>query len=84
MVNYYHQKNFIILKSNIMSKSNVKTLQYKQNIWKGNINTLLYRTIFKKWRRLVTMSCMKKIYIILTMTTNEITMLMKVVLTLKR
>ena len=36
MVNSYHQKTFIILKSNVMSKSNVKTLQYKQNIWNEN------------------------------------------------
>ena len=36
MVNSYYQKTFTILKSNIMSKSNVKILQYKQNIWKGN------------------------------------------------
>ena len=36
MVNSYHQKTFAILKSNIMSKLNVKILQCKQNIWKGN------------------------------------------------
>ena len=34
--NSYHQKTTIILKSNIMSKSNVKILQYKRNTWKGN------------------------------------------------
>ena len=36
MVNSYHQKTFAILKSNIMSKLNVKILLCKQNIWKGN------------------------------------------------
>ena len=36
MANPYHQKSFIVLKSNAISKSNVKILQYKQNIWKGN------------------------------------------------
>ena len=36
MVNSYHQKTFIVLKSNVISKLNVKILQYKQNIWKGN------------------------------------------------
>ena len=36
MVNSYHQKTFIVLKSNVISKSNVKILQYKQNIWKEN------------------------------------------------
>ena len=36
MVNSYQQKTFAILKSNIMSKLNVKILQCKQNIWKGN------------------------------------------------
>ena len=38
MVNSYHQKTFIILKLHIMSKSNVKILQCKQNIWKENYN----------------------------------------------
>ena len=38
MVNSYHQKTFIILKWNVMSKSNDKKMQYKQNIWKGNYN----------------------------------------------
>ena len=43
MVNLYHQKTFMILKSNVISKSNAKILQYKQNIWKKEIiNT--YRT----------------------------------------
>ena len=36
MVNSYHQKSFVIPKSNVISKSNVKILQYKKNIWKGN------------------------------------------------
>ena len=36
MANRYHQKTLIILKSNTMSKSNIKILQYKQNIWKVN------------------------------------------------
>ena len=31
MVNFYHQKTFTILKSNVMSK----ILQCKQNIWEG-------------------------------------------------
>ena len=36
MVNSYHQKTFIILKSNDVSKSNFTILQYKQNIGRGN------------------------------------------------
>ena len=32
MINSYHQKTFTILKSNVLSKSNVKVLQYKQNM----------------------------------------------------
>ena len=35
MVNFYHQKTFTILKSNVMTKMNVKILQCKQNIWEG-------------------------------------------------
>ena len=36
MVNSYHQKTFIILKSNDASKSNFTILQYKKNIGRGN------------------------------------------------
>ena len=36
MANRYHQKTLVILKPNTMSKSNIKILQYKQNIWKVN------------------------------------------------
>ena len=36
MFNSYHQKTFTILKLNVMSKLNVKTLQCKQNIWEGS------------------------------------------------
>ena len=36
IVNSYHQKTVTILKSNVMSKLNVKILQYKQNIWEGS------------------------------------------------
>ena len=48
MVNSYHQKTFIILKSNVMSKSNVKTLQYKQNIWDENYKYSRKQGIFNK------------------------------------
>ena len=48
MVYSYHQKAFIILKSNIMSKLNVKTLQYKQNTWKENYKYSIEQRIFKK------------------------------------
>ena len=48
MVNSYHQKTFIILKSNFMSKSNVKTLQYKQNIWEENYKYSRKQGIFNK------------------------------------
>ena len=49
MVNSYHQKTFIILKLNVMSKWNVKILQYKQNtIWKGNYKYFIEQGIFKK------------------------------------
>ena len=36
MANSYHQNAFMILKLNLMSKSNVKILQNKQIIWNGN------------------------------------------------
>ena len=36
MVKPYHQKTFIILKPHVMSKSNVKILQCKRNVWKIN------------------------------------------------
>ena len=61
MVNSYHQETFIILKSNVMSNSNVKILQYKQNIWKGNCKYPIEQEIFKKWRRLMTICCLQKI-----------------------
>ena len=49
MINSYPQKTFIVLKSNLTSKSNVKILQYKQNIWKGNYKYSIEHGIFKKW-----------------------------------
>ena len=48
MVISYHQKTFIILKSNVMSKSNVKPLQYKQNIWDENYKYSRKQGIFNK------------------------------------
>ena len=48
MVNSYDQKTFIVLKSNVMSKLNVKVLQYKQNIWKRNYKYSIEHGIFKK------------------------------------
>ena len=48
MVNSQHQKTFIILKLNVISKFNVKILQYKQNIWKGNYEYCVEHEIFKK------------------------------------
>ena len=44
-----------------MSKSNVKILQYKQNIWKGNYKYSIKQGIFKKWRRLIKICRLKKI-----------------------
>ena len=61
MVNSYFQKTFVILKSNFMSKSNVKMLQYKQNIWEENNKYSIDQRIFKKWRRFMTICCLKKI-----------------------
>ena len=49
MVNPYHQKTFIVLKSNVMSKSNVKMFQYKQNICTGNYRYSIEHGISKKW-----------------------------------
>ena len=46
MVNSYHHKTFIVLKSNVMSKSNVKIFQYKQNIQKGNYKYSIEHGIF--------------------------------------
>ena len=60
MLNSYNQKTFIILKSNVMSKSNVKIFQYKQNFWKGNYEYSIEQGIFTKWRRLITICCLKK------------------------
>ena len=48
MVNSYNQKTFIVLKSNVMSKPNVKILQYKHNIWKRNYEYFIERGILKK------------------------------------
>ena len=48
MVKSYHQKTFIILKLSVMSKWNVKILQYKQIIWKGNYEYSIEQGIFKK------------------------------------
>ena len=48
MINSYHQKTFMILKLNVMSKSNIKTLQYKQNIWKGSCKYSIEQGIFNK------------------------------------
>ena len=48
MVNSYHQKTFIIVISNVMSKSNVKILQHKQYIWKGNYKYSIEQVIFEK------------------------------------
>ena len=61
MVNSYHQKTFVILRSNVMSKLNVKILQYKQNIWKGKFKYSIEQVIFKKWRRLLTIFRLEKI-----------------------
>ena len=47
MVNSYHQKTFIFLKSKVMSKLNVKILQYKQIIWRGNYKYSIELGIFK-------------------------------------
>ena len=59
MANSYHQKTFIILKLN--STSNVKILQCKQKIWKGNYKYTIEQAVFKKWRRLITICRLKKI-----------------------
>ena len=48
MVKSYHQKTFVILKLSVMSKWNVKILQYKQIIWKGNYEYCIEQGIFKK------------------------------------
>ena len=48
MVNSYHQKTFIILKLNVMSKSNVIIFQYNQNSWKRNYKYSIEQGIFKK------------------------------------
>ena len=61
MVNSYHQKTFIITKSNIMSKSNFKILQCKQHVLKVNYTYSIEQGIFKKWWRLVMIYCLKKI-----------------------
>ena len=48
MVNSYHLETFTILKSNFMSKLNVKILQCKQNIWKGRYKYSIGQGISKK------------------------------------
>ena len=48
MVNSHHQKTFMVLKSNVMSKWNVKILQYKGNIWKRNYKYSIEHGVFKK------------------------------------
>ena len=58
MINAHHQKTFIILKSNVMSNSNVKMLQYNQYMWKGNYKYSMAQGIFTKWRRLMTICCL--------------------------
>ena len=72
MVNSYHQKTFVILRSNVMSKLNVKILQYKQNIWKGKFKYSIEQVIFKKWRRLLTIFRLEKIQIILIDNDNKV------------
>ena len=72
MVNSYHQKTFVILRSNVMSKLNVKILQYKQNIWKGKFKYSIEQVIFKKWRRLLTIFRLEKIQIILIDNGNKV------------
>ena len=42
MVNSYHQKTFIVL------KLNVKILQCKQNIWKGNYKYFIEHVAYFK------------------------------------
>ena len=49
MVNSYHQKTFIITKSNVMSKLNFKTLQCKQHVLKVNYIYSIEQGIFEKW-----------------------------------
>ena len=49
MVNSYQQKIFTILKSNVMSKLNIKILQCKQNIWEGSYKYSIGQGISKKW-----------------------------------
>ena len=49
MVNSYQQKIFTILKSNVMSKLNIKILQCKQNIWEGSYKYSIEQGISKKW-----------------------------------
>ena len=48
MVYSYHQKTFIILKLNVITKSSVKILQYKQKFWKGSYKYSPEHGIFKK------------------------------------
>ena len=48
MINSYHQKTIIILKSNVMLKSNDKILQYKQNIWKENFKYSIEQGYLKR------------------------------------
>ena len=61
MVHSYHQKTFTILKSNVMLKMNVKILQWKHNIWKGNYKNCIEQCLLKKWQLLITICCLKNI-----------------------
>ena len=47
MVNYYHQKTFIILKTNVMTKWNVKILQIQTNYLERNYRYSIQLGVFK-------------------------------------
>ena len=44
---------------------------YKQNICKTNYKYSIEQGFFKKWRRLMTICCLKKFQVILAMTKKE-------------
>ena len=44
----------LINRKHLISKSNVKILQYKQNIWKENYRYTIKYRIFKKWHCMMT------------------------------
>ena len=44
-----------------MSKLNNKILQYKQNMCKENYKHSIELAILKKWQRVMTICCLKKI-----------------------